>query len=324
MLLFSLLWLIAITIVLSVHMVIGIYWYRYIYNHAIDFFVRQQQFKNNSINQQEAIKSIKRLETNLVTHSDIFVWWFLFFINFFFGILLGWFIEKNFKPLRKIQLYWQKTQPEFYKNTRAERRVFLPWLLVEIPLLIIAILNILILIQFSSYNFINLSILFIIIGFTIGQLIELIKEHDNIMKFDRPPKPPESLLKKVYSRFPFELSIFLGQLYCKVLIPFLFLYITIIAPRWIIFMPNYSEKKFTIAILFIIIGVMIKWYFDKEDNFYFEKITLTNVLFTTLKLLILASFVILSIVSGVNIIILILASSISGYFISWHPEKFRE
>jgi len=87
---------------------------------------------------------------------------------------------------------------------------------------------------------------------------------------------------------------------------------------------NVALTALGIAILFIIIGVMIKWYFDKEDNFYFEKITLTNVLFTTLKLLILASFVILSIVSGVNIIILILASSISGYFISWHPEKFRE
>jgi len=322
MLLFSLLWLIAIIAVLSIHLVVGIYCYRNIYNHAIEFFVKQDKLKNNSIN-ENSIKNIKALETGLVTHSNIFVWWFLFFISLFLGIFLGWFIEHKFKFLKKIQLHWQRTQPEFYKNTKAEKRVFLPWLIVEVPLLIIAVLNIFILIQIQGYSFINFAILFTLIGFTIGQIIELIKEYDIILKFDRPEKPPEAIIKKVYSRFPLELSLYLGELYCKVLLPFFLLYLSILAPRWLIFTPYYTDRKFILAILFIITGLMIKWGNDKETGFYFEKLSIKNIAFTILKLLICTSLVILSIVMNVNIFVLIIASLASGYLISWHPEKLR-
>ncbi|MFN4150645.1 MAG: hypothetical protein ACK4IX_06855, partial [Candidatus Sericytochromatia bacterium] len=148
MLFFLLLWLIATAIIFSIEIIAGFYWYEFSLNII-----------NNSDNEVK-----KQLNDSYINFSNIFTLWFQIIIFFLLGILIGWYSEKKFKLLEKLNLNWQKKQPEFYRNTKGEYRVFLPWLIAELPLLIVSLINIVILLVLDTYNYFSI----VLLTFTLG------------------------------------------------------------------------------------------------------------------------------------------------------------
>ncbi len=308
MLPFLLLWLLAVTIVFSIEIIAGVYWYEYI-------------TKNIPIT-EKATKSF--IAINYSNYLKIFNWWFLFIIFFLIGLCVGWFAEKNFKILSKMNRYWQQKQPEFYRDTKGENRVFLPWLIIELPVLIMSVIILFLIIIFKSYTVFLLSLLFLTGGFTIGQLIEGYLEYKNIINLDRPEKSPESVIQKYNPKFASKYSLFLGQIYSRVAIPFFFLYMSIFIPLKIIVFKNSDDKSLFIIMIAILLGIAIKWYFDKDKMFYFGKVSIESILFTTTKMTLFIALIFLSLFYSNNLYIPAIISVISGFFISWQPEMLRK
>lgn len=308
---FLLLWLLAIVIVFSVEIIAGIYWYSYIYNKvSLDTRGNLYFFAGD-------------FGEKYINYLLLSYWWFIFIFALLFGIFIGWLIEKKFRFLSKVNIFWQKTQPEFYKNTTGEIRVFLPWLIIEFPFLIVSFINIFLLIFMELYLLRSISILIFVIGLISGQLIELQKEYKIIITLDRPEKPPTSVIQKFNPEFPSKYALFLGQVYCKILLPFFFLYIAVLIPGWLMIIPNYNNKNLIFILFLIISGITLRWFYDKKENFYFEKISLKNFVFLSSKLLILVSLILFSLILS-NLYFLCFSSLFCGFMIPWHPEKLRQ
>lgn len=304
---FLLLWLLAITIVFSIEIIAGAYWFEYV-SKKIPI---TQKATNDFLTSKYSV------------YLKISVWWFLFIICFLSGLTAGWFTEKNFKILSKMNRYWQQKQPEFYRNTKGENRVFLPWLVVELPILLIAIINIILLVVFKSYTTQLLATLFFTGGFTLGQLVEGYIEYKNIIDMDRPEKPPESILQKFNPDLPSKYSLFIGQLYTKILLPFFFLYLSIFIPLKLLVFRNSDDIDLLIMMVAILLGISIRWYTDRDKIFYFGKITIESVGFTVGKLLLLISVIAFSLHKSPNMYIPAFICVIAGYIISWQPEVLR-
>jgi hypothetical protein len=305
---FLLLWLLAIAIVFSLEIIIGLYWYEFIFDG--DFF------RTNPV--QSAFFHKKYLN-----YLNIYSWWFIFLFSFITGIFAGWVVEKNLKLLSRVNLFWQNKQPEFYRNTRGERRVFLAWLIIEFPVLLIVIINIILLFIFHSYTRLTFGILFFTGGFITGQLIEVIKEYTVILEQDRPEMPPTSIIQKISPDFPSRYSLFLGQLYCRAILPLFFLYMAIFIPGWFIIIPNYSNISLLIIFFSIILGIGFRWAYDRKNRFYFGNITLNNFSFLTLKLILLISLIAFTLITFPSLYLLTVVCIASGFVIPWHPEKLR-
>lgn len=304
---FLLLWLLCIAIVFSVEIIAGIYWYEYIYEKT---FIT-------------SASTLAFLQKKYSSYLNIYTWWFLFLFSFFTGIFSGWFIEKKFQLLSKVNIYWQNKQPEFYRNTRGERRVFLSWLIIEFPILLVVIINFILLIIFDSYTRLIFAVLFFTGGFISGQLIEVIKEYTIIVEMDRPEKPPTSIIQKINPAFPSTYSLFLGQFYCRAILPLFFLFMAIFIPGWLIIIPNYSNITMLTIFFSIIFGITLRWFYDRNNNFYFINITLKNFSFLTLKLIILIGLIAFTLIKVPGFYLLALVSITSGFVIPWHPEKLR-
>ncbi|MBC7476407.1 MAG: hypothetical protein H7263_19145 [Candidatus Sericytochromatia bacterium] len=305
------LWLLAITIIFSIEIFFGLYWYKY-----VDLTT---QFKTSD----QAV-FFSQQQSNYV---KIYYWWFTFVSALFLGILLGWIFERKLRLLFKTNLLWQQKQPEFYRKTQGEIRVFLPWLIIELPILIIALINFVLLITFKSYTTNLLSSIFITIGLIIGQLIEVIREYFVIINMDRPEKPPKALIQKITPKFPVQYSLFIGQIYCRVFAPFFFLYILIFIPLQLIIFPNSNDKNLIILLLSLFTGVILRWFYDRYNHkspFYFNKITIKNFIFTVVKLLLLLASIFLALFYTKNSYILASTAIICGFVVSWHPEKLRD
>lgn len=305
---FLLLWLLAITIIFSIEIIAGSYWYEYI-------------SKKIPVNQKA---SLDFLSEKYSDYRNISLWWFLFIIFFLSGLGVGWFAEKHLKILSRMNRYWQQKQPEFYRNTSGENRVFLPWLVVELPVLIIAIINIFLLVFFKSYTTLLLACLFFTGGFTLGQLVEAYVEYKNILAMDRPEKEPESIIQKFNPNFSSKNSLLIGQIYTKVLIPFFFLYISIFIPLKLLVFKNSDDINLLIIMVAILLGISIKWYLDRDNLFYFGKITIENVVFTVIKMLLLISLITLSLYYFNAIYIPAALCVLAGFLIPWQPEVLRK
>lgn len=288
-------------------MIAGTYWYKYV---AAKIPVTQKS-------------SVEFLNDKYSDYLRISLWWFLFIICFLSGLTIGWFVEKHFKILSKMNKYWQQKQPEFYRSTKGENRVFLPWLIVELPILIISIINIILLVMFKSYTTPLLITLFFTGGFTLGQLVEGYIEYKNILELDRPEQAPQSILEKFKPNISNKYSLFLGQIYTKILVPFFFLYLLLFIPLKLIIFRNSDDRMLFTIMVSLLLGLAIRWYVDKDKNFYFSKITIENVAFTVVKLLIIiffiACFLHLSPYPFIPAIICVFA----GYSLPWHPEYLR-
>lgn len=304
---FLLLWLLAITIVFSIEMIAGTYWYKYV---------------ADKIPMGEKA-SIEYLNDKYSDYLRISLWWFLFIICFLSGLTVGWFVEKHLKILSKMNKYWQQKQPEFYRNTKGENRVFLPWLIVELPILIISIINVVLLIMFESYTAPLLITLFFTGGFTLGQLIEGYIEYKSILELDRPEQAPQSILEKLKPNISPKYSLFLGQFYTKVLVPFFFLYLALFIPLKLIVFRNSDDIMLLTIMISILLGLAIRWYIDREKDFYFGKVTIENVAFTVVKLLILIFIIAVVLHYSPNALIPAVICIFAGYSIPWHPEYLR-
>jgi hypothetical protein len=304
---FLLLWLLAVTIVFSIEMILGSYWYEYVY-------------KKIPLGQKA---SLDFLSEKYSQYLKISLWWFLFIICFLSGLTVGWFAEKHLKVLSKMNHYWQQKQPEFYRNTKGENRVFLPWLIVELPILIIAIINVVLLVTFKSYTTPLLATLFFTGGFTLGQLVEGYIEYKNILEMDRPEQKPKSILQKFKPNISDKYSLFLGQFYTKALVPFFFLYLSIFVPLKLVVFRNSDDMMLLTIMVSILLGLSIRWYIERENIFYFGKVTIENVAFTVVKLLLILFFIAFILHNSQNPYIPAIVCIFAGYSISWHPEYLR-
>ncbi len=178
-------------------------------------------------------------------------------------------------------------------------------------------------IVFDFYSNKTFASLFFIFGFLLGQLIEIVKGYRTIIELDRPEKPPTSIIQKINPSFPSEYSLFLGQLYCRALVPFFFLYLLILVPGWIIVIPHHNDNSLITILFAIMLGIFIRWFYDKSSPFYFSKLTIKNFGFITLKLIILISFIIFFMIKIPSLYLLALISVFTGFVIPWHPEKLR-
>lgn len=305
---FLLLWLLAITIVFSIEIIAGLYWYDYIYQSV-------------PLSQKVARNFISHNYSDYLKISD---WWFLFIICFLSGSCVGWFTEKYLKVLSKMNRYWQQKQPEFYRDTKGENRVFLPWLIIELPVLIMSVLILFLIITFKSYTTFLLALLFFTGGFTIGQLVEGYVEYKNIINLDRPEKAPESIIQKFNPNFSSEKSLLMGQIYTKVVVPFFFLYISIFIPLKILLFKNSDDRNLLIMMVAILLGIAIRWHIDREKAFYFGKVTIENVLFTVLKMLLMITLIVFSLHYSNNSYIPAIICVFAGFIIPWQPEVLRK
>lgn len=305
MFLFLLLWIISTTVVFSFESILGIYWY---------------EFTKSNIND---IETIKTLIEKSDAHSNISFYWFLTVFSFLNGFMTGWVIELRVKILAKVNRHWQNTQPSFYRNTSGEFRALLPWLVVESPLFLIILTNILLIAFFKNYSNAFIWIIFFSCGFVLGQLVEAIKSYKTTISMDRPEKPLSATIQKVYPLFPLEYSLIIGQLYCKVLIPFFFILIVFLIPSFFLLIPYNDDFNKVLIILSILSGVILHWFYNTNDKFYFSKITIYNIFFVIIKNLlgILAIFSTL-IITG-NLYLSIIVSLMVGFLIPLHPQKLR-
>ena len=305
--LFLLLWLLAMTIVFSIEIVLGFYWFQ---------FGKENIFFSNNI-------LVKSFDEKYLTYLDFFSWWIVSVPSFLSGVFFGWFIEKNFKILSKVNFYWQRTQPEFYINTSGEKRVLLPWFIIELPLLIIAIVNLFLLVFFEGDTLELMILLFFTIGFTVGQLVEKVKEYLTTIEMDRPEQENRSIIEKINPKFPREYSLFFGQFYAKIAVPFFFLYMTILLPGWFVIIPNHNDRNMLIIMSSLLLGIMFRWRKDIYNDFYFGKIHLNTILFIIIKVLALLSLITFVLVKFSNLFLLAFVCVICGFIIPWHPEKLR-
>lgn len=308
MFLFLLLWLTATAIIFSLEIVAIFYWYQ--------INIKLLENYNQSVHTQ--------LNNNYLNFSNVFILWFQIILCFLLGILLGWYSENKFKLLEKLNRNWQQKQPEFYKNTKGEYRVFLPWLIAELPLLIISIINICILLFFDSKNYISIMLLTLTLGTIVGQGIEISKRYINIIEMDRPEKPPTSFIEKINPNINSKNKLLMGQLYTKVVVPFFCIFLLLFTPKLFIIIKNFDDRTLGIILISLLIGITLRWQKDLSSSFYFNKITIFNVLFTSLKSIFLLLTIFTSITFNNNIYITIIISILCGFLLPWHPEKLRK
>lgn len=308
MLFFLLLWLIATAIIFSIEIVICFYWYE----SNLDLI--------NEYN--TGLKT--QFHEKYFSFSNISGIWFQIIIFFLLGLLVGWYSEKKFKFLEKLNISWQKKQPDFYRNTKGEYRVFLPWLIAELPLLIISLINIIILLVFDTYNYFSIVLLTFTLGIICGQGIEVSKRYLNIMEMDRPETAPKSVIEKINPKLNLKNKLLMGQLYTKVVVPFFCFFILLFIPRLFIIIPNYDDRTLAIILVSVLIGITLRWQKELNNNFYFNKINLFNILFISIKTLFIIISILISILMNNNIYITVLISILSGFLLPWHPEKLRK
>ncbi|MEK7434375.1 MAG: hypothetical protein AABZ74_14680 [Cyanobacteriota bacterium] len=295
------------TIVFSFEFVVGIYWYKF--------------SKSLLILDPPSYNVINNKYSEYLSFS---FYWFIIIFSFLNGLMTGWVIESRLKNLSTLNVHWQKKQPDFYRKTPGEFRILLPWLVVESPLFLIILGN-LFLIFVEKNN--SISIIWIMVfslGFVIGQIIEPLKHYRNTISMDRPEKPPQSILEKISPNFPRNKSLLLGQLYCKIFVPLFFIELYFLIPSFFIIVPFNDDSSRTIVFLFIILGLVIRWFYYAKDLFYFSKINLLNVIFISFKniLSVLALFSTIISTSG-NLLSISIISLIVGFFLPWHPNKLR-
>lgn len=305
MFLFLLLWLLSIAVVFSFEAILGMYWY---------------EFTKYNLND---ITTIKTVIEKSEAHNNISFYWFLIVFSLLNGFMTGWVVELRLKVLDKLNRKWQNTQPPFYRNTSGEFRSLLPWLVVESPLFLVILTNIIFITFFRNYSNSFIWIIFFSLGFVLGQLLEPIKSYKTTISMDRPEKPLSSTIQKVYPLFPLEYSLLIGQLYCKVLVPFFFILLAFLLPSFFLLIPYNDDSNKAFIILTILLGILIHWFYYNKDKFYFSKITIYNILFTALKNLlgILAIFSIL--ISTGNVYLTLVVSLAVGFILPWHPKKLR-
>lgn len=288
-------------------MILGTYWFEY---------VTKKIPLSNKI-------AVNFLNDKYSQYLKISLWWFLFIICFLSGLTVGWFVEKHLKVLAKMNRYWQQKQPEFYRSTKGENRVFLPWLIVEFPILIIAIINVILLVMFKSYTTPLLATLFFTGGFTLGQLVEGYIEYKNILEMDRPEQAPQSIIQKIKPNISPKYSLFLGQFYTKALVPFFFLYLSVFIPLKLLVFRNSDDIMLLTIMVSILLGLSIRWYLEREKVFYFGRVTIENVAFTVVKLVLLIFLIALTLHIAKSPYLPAIACIFAGYVVAWHPEYLR-
>ncbi|GIW22324.1 MAG: hypothetical protein KatS3mg068_1331 [Candidatus Sericytochromatia bacterium] len=238
------------------------------------------------------------------------------YLNVFLFSILGYFLENKFKIIQKISYYLGKKN--FFRKINYEYRIFLPLFILEIPIIVF-------LIFLKDYLKTNLLICFV--GTFIGQFLKLYSIHRNIIEMDFPNKRDESFIRILDNNLlSEEISLNMGQIYSKILLPYLFFILPFITPLFVkeIFyiIPSYDIDKITIISIVSFLTILLR-YLIISDNFYFDKINIYNFTFTLIKYTFCVIVVFLTIFLKSNIYLTIIMIILSSFIIPWHPYKFR-
>lgn len=253
---------------------------------------------------------------------------YLFSLNFIkisIFAFLGYFIESKFKILQKFSYYLEKKQ--FVQKFKYEYRVFLPLIILEIPIILILGLFVLFNIPKSSIYILSFNFFISLFGLFLGQFIKLFSVHKDILKMDLPERENESLIRNINTNLlSKETSLNMGQIYSRLVLPYLFFILPFLVPLFIkeIFyvIPNYGLEKISIIVILSFISIFLRYLISK-DNFYFDKINLYNSLFVLIKYLLCVIIVISGIYFNLNIYLFIIIIIVSSFIIPWHPYRFR-
>jgi hypothetical protein len=245
---------------------------------------------------------------------------FFSFLEIVIFLFIGYFLENQFKIIKNISYYLEKKQ--FLNKIKYEYRVFAPLIFLEFPLILILLIVI-----FFIKKSIFLNVGIFLFSIFLGQFIKLFSLYKNILKMDLPEKQNDSIIRNInFKLLSKEVSLNMGQIYSKILIPYLFFILPFITPLFIkeIFyiIPNYDLEKILIIIFLSFFTILVR-YFILRDNFYFDKIRLYNFLFVLIKCLLCIFLIALNIYLNTNIYLFLFTIMITSFIIPWHPHELR-
>lgn len=282
-----LLWIIISLIVIFIELLINFLWL------SSSKFVSPNIILNNS--QTQTLDSHYFDSIGIIILSALFL-----------GFLIGWLIELKLKFLDKMNKHWQKTQPIFYKYFHPDIRQLIPLGLLSFIFIILAILQILLH---------NLFLLFFFIGMIIGLAVEPIRNHRNMILMDRPEKPVRALIHKIIPVFPMKISLWIGELYQRVLLPLFFSFLSLLFPIFLDVSSNITPTNSYFLLISLTIGLLLGWYFSKDKILYLEKLDRVLILTYTGKLIFTITLILYAIFSA-NIFIILFIGVLSGWILS--------
>ena len=231
---------------------------------------------------------------------------FIYFILLLSGILIGWLIEIKFKWIDNLNRKWQMKQPWFYKILHYDFRSLIPWMILSFICLLAGLIYFLLLHNIFGPLF--------AIGFCVGLLIRPLGKLREMFMLDRPEKPPQAIIHKVIPKFPMHVSIWMGQVYIKVLLPLFFIFVLSILPLLVkdelSLFSDFKELPL-IVLCSVFIGLIINWFLTKEEYLLIEKLDSFLVFKTCFVLLIAITLISYGIFSE-NIIVFLLCGVLSG------------
>lgn len=107
------------------------------------------------------------------------------------------------------------------------------------------------------------------LGLTAGWLVLPVLRYRTSLVEDRPEKPPEALLQKVLPTYPRQGALVIGQIYLRLLMPFVALFLILFLP---IVLQKVVFSNVELVLLFgaMVLGIGVGWLCVRESHLYIE------------------------------------------------------
>lgn len=179
------------------------------------------------------------------------------------GVLLGWGCERYLGPVKRLYQFLQRTYPNWYQRWPAAQRE------MRLALLYGGGLDLLAIGTGLFQPTLWLPALALACGGSMGLLLLPILRLRTLKLEDRPETPPQALLHQLAPRFSVQRSLFLGQLYLRLLLPCFCLFLLLILPLnlGIIHLSSWSAL---ILMLSLVTGLLGAWHQWRESQLAIE------------------------------------------------------
>jgi predicted permease len=179
------------------------------------------------------------------------------------GASLGWLCERYMGPVKRLYQRLQRTYPGWYQRWPAAQRE------VRLALVYSAGLGLLAAITGFVYPHLWAPALGLASGSAIGLLLLPVLRLRTLKLEDRPETAPQALIHQLAPRFSVHRSLFLGQLYLRLLLPCFCLFLLLILPLSLE-MIHLSAWSAVILMSSLVSGLLGAWHQWRDSQLSIE------------------------------------------------------
>ena len=228
------------------------------------------------------------------------------FGTFVMGLVLAYWLEHRFQPIRKIYLKLQKKYPKWYQRLPADKRELIIALAISMLLCLVNFIPLMV----YGFTFASWGILGGTLGLATGFLIIPTLRYRGVLLEDRPEQAPKAILTKVLPEYSSERALKIGQIYLRLLLPVFSLFCMLLLPLALELI-HLSNLQASLLMLSLFVGVFLGWKANQDSHLQVEHFQYN--LYQLSALALLASAFLIFGVCSENNLQLVLMSCFSGY-----------